>query len=169
MKWRLTQVSVNKFPVSLPLWCVICTWYCNWCRLMPALMLPTVTASAANCPVHPYTALWTASQEKVVSDSNMVILEVNPKVHYYVHKIWFMFWTKWIQSILYPPMIHWVFYHLVLSFLNQCFSAARPRPGIGTSFYRKKNLLGHGLTKVENRCPKWLHILRFSNRFYILL
>jgi hypothetical protein len=36
--------------------------------------------------------------------------------------------------------------------LDQCFSNAGPRPGTGPSSYRKMNLPGCGLTKVENHC-----------------
>jgi hypothetical protein len=36
--------------------------------------------------------------------------------------------------------------------LVQCFSTAGPRAGSGPSSYRKKNLPGRCLTKVENHC-----------------
>jgi hypothetical protein len=36
--------------------------------------------------------------------------------------------------------------------LAHCFSIAGPRPSTGPSSYRKKNLPGRGLTKIENHC-----------------
>jgi hypothetical protein len=38
----------------------------------------------------------------------------------------------------------------IMKGLSQCFSTGGPRPRTGPLSYRKKNLPGHGLTKVEN-------------------
>jgi hypothetical protein len=41
--------------------------------------------------------------------------------------------------------------------LEQCFSTAGPRPGSGPSSYRKKDLPGRGLTKVENHWSRGVY------------
>jgi hypothetical protein len=51
--------------------------------------------------------------------------------------------------------VEWLlcFPHLGYS-TDQSFSTADPRPGTGPSSYRKKNLPGRGLTKIENHCNR---------------